>query len=75
MEAEGVQVYIGAELGLETMEPCAVVAYPIKAGGAVVGAIAVIGPKRMQYRRIVALVDTTAQVLTRFIARIVECPV
>jgi heat-inducible transcriptional repressor len=75
MDAEGVQVYIGSELGLENMEPCAVVAYPIRVSGSVVGAIAVIGPKRMQYGKIVALVDTTAQALTRFIAKIVESPV
>jgi len=71
LEAKGIQVFIGSEHGLDEIETCSIVAYPIRTRDAVVGSIGVIGPKRMNYRKMVALVDSTGLVLTRLVRRAV----
>jgi len=38
----------------------------------VLGSIGVIGPKRMNYQKVIPLVDTTARILTGLLKRIVE---
>lgn len=71
LEAKGIQVFIGSEHGLDEIETCSVVAYPIRTRDTIVGSIGVIGPKRMNYRKMVTLVDNTGQVLTRLVRRAV----
>ncbi|WGF88784.1 heat-inducible transcriptional repressor HrcA [Marinivivus vitaminiproducens] len=68
----GVQVFIGAENPLFGLSGCSMVIAPYRAGGerhagGVVGAIGVIGPARMNYARIVPMVDYTAQVVSRML--------
>lgn len=65
IEAGRVQILIGSEHGVDEIESCSIIAYPILTDKSPVGCIAVIGPKRMDYHRLVRLVDGTAQVLTR----------
>jgi heat-inducible transcriptional repressor len=65
IQAGRVRILIGAEHGLEDIESCSIVAYPILTDQAPVGCIAVIGPKRMNYHRMLRLVEGTAQVLRR----------
>jgi heat-inducible transcriptional repressor len=72
LEARGIQIFIGSEHGLDEIETCSIVAYPIRTAEAVLGSIGVIGPKRMNYQKVVPLVDTTARILTRLLKRIVE---
>ncbi|MEW6348337.1 MAG: heat-inducible transcriptional repressor HrcA [Thermodesulfobacteriota bacterium] len=74
LEAEGIQVLIGSEHGLEEIAGCSIVAYPIRAEGAVLGSLGVIGPKRMDYKKVVPLVHTTARVLTRVLRTSAENP-
>jgi heat-inducible transcriptional repressor len=57
------QIFIGSESGF-SQEGVSVVAAPY-GDGAVVGALGVIGPTRMNYSRVVALVDYTARALGR----------
>lgn len=71
-EARGIQIFIGSEHGVEEIESCSVVAYPIRTEEAVVGSIGVIGPKRMNYQKVIPLVDTTARILTGLLKRVVE---
>lgn len=71
-EAEGIQVFIGSEHGLYEIDSCSIVAYPIRTEEASLGSIAVVGPKRMNYRKVVPLVDATARILTRIARRIIE---
>ncbi len=61
---EGIVITIGKEIQLSAAEPCAMVTSPYKAGR-VSGMIGIIGPKRMDYARLVTLVETTARLLTR----------
>jgi heat-inducible transcriptional repressor len=72
LAAQGIQIFIGSEHGINEMESCSLIAYPIKAEGAVLGSIGIIGPKRMDYQKIIPVVRTTAKVLTRLLKRIVE---
>jgi heat-inducible transcriptional repressor len=65
-EAEGVRIFIGAETRLFSLSGSAVIAAPYMTGRQrVVGAIGVIGPARLNYARVIPLVDYTARVLGR----------
>ncbi len=75
LRAKGVQILIGSEHGLDEIESCSIVAYPIRTELAAVGSIAVIGPKRMNYQKVVSVVDTTGMVLTRLLKRLIESTV
>ncbi|MFH1114349.1 MAG: heat-inducible transcriptional repressor HrcA [Pseudomonadota bacterium] len=72
LEAEGMQVFIGAEHGLDEIESCSIVAYPIRSADMVWASIGVIGPKRMDYQKVVPLVDTTARILTQLLKNHIE---
>jgi heat-inducible transcriptional repressor len=65
-EAEGVRIFIGAETRLFSLSGSAVIAAPYMTGRQkVLGAIAVIGPARLNYARVIPLVDYTARVLSQ----------
>ena len=65
-EAQGVRIFIGAETQLFSLSGSAVIAAPYMTGRQrVVGAIGVIGPARLNYARVIPLVDYTARVLGR----------
>jgi heat-inducible transcriptional repressor len=67
-EAEGVRIFIGAETRLFSLSGSAVIAAPYMTGRQkVVGAIGVIGPARLNYARIIPLVDYTARMLGRML--------
>lgn len=60
------KVFIGSENKLFSLSGSSVIAAPYRgAGGRVVGVVGVIGPTRLNYARIVPMVDFTAQTLTR----------
>lgn len=62
--AEGVQIYIGGESGIASLDECSVIASPYEVNGQVVGSIGVIGPTRMAYERMIPMVDITARLLS-----------
>lgn len=67
-QADGVKVFIGAQNGLFEHAGCSLVIAPISgAQNQVVGAIGVIGPTRLNYARIVPLVDYTARALRKVV--------
>ena len=67
-EAEGVRIFIGAETRLFSLSGSSVIAAPYMNGRQkVVGAIGVIGPTRLNYARVIPLVDYTARVLGRLL--------
>ncbi len=66
--AQGVRIFIGAETRLFSLSGSAVIAAPYMSGRQkVVGAIGVIGPARLNYARVIPLVDYTARVLGRLL--------
>ncbi len=63
-EGEGVRVFIGAENNLFSLSGSSIIARPYMNGqDRVIGVIGVIGPTRMNYARIVPMVDYTARLL------------
>ena len=62
----GVQVVIGDEQPSDDLADCSLVASTYGAGGRVMGTLGIVGPKRMEYARAIALVDHLAQLLNRF---------
>lgn len=69
---EGVQIFIGAESGLFSTAGLSVVVAPFRngspgSGEKIVGAIGVIGPSRINYGRVIPVVDYTARVLGRLL--------
>jgi len=66
---EGVRIFIGSENKLFSLSGSSIVAAPYAdAKGKVVGVIGVIGPTRLNYARIVPIVDYTARVVGRLLA-------
>ena len=55
-----VNVFIGSENSVKVMEHSTLVFRSIRRGGRVVGAIGVIGPRRMDYSRVIATIDGIA---------------
>tara|TARA_X000000368_G_scaffold410690_3_gene394528 strand:- start:2981 stop:4201 length:1221 start_codon:yes stop_codon:yes gene_type:complete len=66
--AEGVQIFIGAENRLFSAAGCSVIVAPYKnSEQEVVGAIGVIGPTRLNYARIIPMVDYTAKIMGKLV--------
>ena len=65
LRAREVQIFIGAESELASVPDVSVVAAPYGRGGQVLGTLAVIGPTRMNYARVIPLVDLTAREISR----------
>ncbi len=65
-QAEGVKIFIGADNTLFAHAGCSVIVAPYTNGQEqVIGAIGVIGPLRMNYARIIPMVDFTAKLIGR----------
>jgi len=68
--AQGVRIFIGSENKLFSLSGSSVILSPFRdTGENVVGAVGVIGPTRLNYSRIVPVVDFTANVVTELIGR------
>ncbi|MDB5698189.1 MAG: hrcA, partial [Alphaproteobacteria bacterium] len=62
----GMKIFIGSENKLFALSGSSVIAAPYRGGdGKVVGVVGVIGPTRLNYARVVPMVDFTAQALSR----------
>jgi heat-inducible transcriptional repressor len=63
-QADGVKIFIGGESDLSVLDEVSIVTAPYEVNGQVVGAVAVIGPTRMAYERVIPIVDVTAKLLS-----------
>jgi heat-inducible transcriptional repressor len=69
-DAEAAKIFIGAENKLFSLSGSSVIAAPYKdSDGQVVGVVGVIGPTRLNYARVVPMVDFTAQTLSRLLTK------
>ncbi len=64
LSADGVQLFIGEESGYDVLNQCSVVGAPYSIDGQAVGVLAVVGPTRMAYDKVIPIVDITAKILT-----------
>jgi heat-inducible transcriptional repressor len=67
-DGEGVKIFIGAETKLFSLSGSSVIVSPYTDGEKnVVGAIGIIGPTRLNYARLIPMVDFTAQAIGKFL--------
>ncbi len=64
--SKGVTVKIGSENKLEYMEDCTLISVPYQVPTGEIGTIAVIGPKRMNYRKVIPLLEYIAMNMSDF---------
>ena len=64
-ENTGIQVYIGEESKMQAMKDCSVVTATYELGDGMKGSIAIIGPKRMDYDKVVGTLKTMSNELER----------
>jgi heat-inducible transcriptional repressor len=70
LRAQEVQIFIGAESEFAELAEVSVVAAPYVRGGSVLGTLAVVGPTRMDYARVIPLVEATAKEISRTLSAI-----
>lgn len=63
VNAAGVQIFIGEESGYDVFDDCSVVTSPYEVDGETIGVLGVIGPTRMDYEKVIPIVDVTARML------------
>ena len=68
MTSGGPAVKIGHELGSDAMAECSIVTVPYTIGDETVGVLAILGPRRMPYARLMALATGTAKSLNLHLA-------
>ena len=67
--AEGVRIFIGSENKLFSLSGSSTIIAPYRdTKGSIVGVIGVIGPTRLNYARVIPMVDYTARVVSRLLA-------
>ena len=70
-EGEGVRIFIGSENKLFSLSGSSMIAAPFRDDSTqkVIGALGVIGPTRLNYARIVPMVDYTARIISKIMER------
>lgn len=63
IESPGVKIFIGEESGHRALDHCSVVTAAYSINDQAVGVLGVIGPTRMEYERVIPLVDLTAKLV------------
>ncbi len=69
IENEGIRTLIGEEVEEDKVKGCSMVSASYKIGNKLVGAVGVIGPTRMDYEKVVPLVDYTGRVVTELLTK------
>ena len=67
-DAQGVQIYIGTENEIFSHSGWSVILSPYKSDDQIVGAIGVIGPMRINYGKIIPIVDYTSKVMQKMLS-------
>ena len=60
----GIQIFIGSEAGYQVLDDCSVISAPYTINQDVKGVLAVVGPTRMAYDRVIPIVDVIARLLS-----------
>ncbi|WP_144511140.1 heat-inducible transcriptional repressor HrcA [Bacillus sp. FJAT-22090] len=74
LDKKGIQIRIGSENNHLAMEDCSIITASYEIGAEQMGSIAIIGPTRMDYRRVVSLLDVMSGDLSRELSRILHGP-
>ncbi len=65
LSSEGVHIILGSEAEFKDVQNMSLISSTYSRGGDILGALGVIGPTRMDYSRIIPLVDYTAKLLSQ----------
>lgn len=69
LTGEDFKIFIGSEVPVRDIQGLSVIASPYRRGDRALGVLGVLGPTRMDYGRALALVETTAKLLSRALTR------
>lgn len=69
LDEDGIQILIGKEVNEERVVGCSIVTTSYKIGNKNVGVIGVFGPTRMDYEKVVPLVDYTGRIISDYLTR------
>lgn len=64
LDDKGRRLFIGSEAGTAGIPGCSLIVSPYHDGTRPVGTVGVLGPERMEYARVISLVDTLARLLS-----------
>jgi len=67
IEGEGVHILIGSENRDPELKGLSLISSPYKYDDQTIGTVGILGPTRMEYRRIIPLVDHIARVVSTFL--------
>ncbi|MFJ7971353.1 heat-inducible transcriptional repressor HrcA [Psychrobacillus sp. NPDC096389] len=74
LDQKGIQIRIGTENTHLAMEDCSIITASYDIGKEQMGSIAIIGPTRMDYKRVVSLLDVMSGDLSRELSKILHGP-
>jgi heat-inducible transcriptional repressor len=67
LEEKGHRLFIGSEAGTAGIEGCSLIVSPYHDGTTPMGTVGVLGPARMEYARVISVVDTLARLLSELL--------
>jgi heat-inducible transcriptional repressor len=67
---EGVQVRIGRENDLEAVNNCSIISATYTVDGRPLGTIGILGPTRMDYRKVITLLDVFSKYFSEHLRRL-----
>ncbi len=71
-KAQGVQIFIGSDSSCIDLEGCSLITSNFSNKKGALGSLGVIGPVRMNYSKVIPIVDFTAQLLSQILEREIE---
>jgi heat-inducible transcriptional repressor len=69
LDESGVKVLLGSETPFENIQECSFVTHAYSYGDRTIGVLGVVGPKRMAYPRVMAIVDYTANLISKILTQ------
>lgn len=63
LQSDGIQIFIGTESGYTPLDGCSMITSRYSVDGELVGVLGVVGPTRMNYQRVISVVDMSAKLL------------
>ncbi len=66
---EGIKVIIGEETPCKELQECSIVTSTYRAGDKTLGALGIIGPKRMEYSKMIALVNYFSKLINKTLSK------
>ena len=67
--ADGVRIFIGSENKLFSLSGSSTIIAPYRDGAGLVGVLGVIGPTRLNYARVIPMVDYAARIVSQLVGK------